>query len=982
MAEAIAGISPQVSAGGLHTCVLANDASVSCWGYNEYGQTSVPTNFGTASAVSAGNFHTCALATTGAVTCWGNNHYGQSTVPSDLGVVTQVSAADYATCALHSDGTVTCWGMPDLQTEVPAGLSSVSHIATSTFHACALKTDATVVCWGHNAYGQLNVPSDLAPVTQVSLGDRYTCVLKTDTTVQCWGYNAFGQATVPTGLTSVSQISAGYYHACVLRTDATVVCWGANDMGQSTVPSDLTSVSQVTAGANHTCALKTDGTVVCWGLNNFGQSTVPAALDLIPEQPQTITFTSVPGQAIVGATYTVAATGGGSGNSVTFSVPPTTGAVCSVSGNVVTLLRIGSCTIAADQAASPGYLSASQATQTFDVVGSQTITFTSTPPNPGVVNQTYSVAATGGPSGSSVTFSSLTTDVCSVSGALVALSHAGTCTVAADQAAGNGYLPAPRQRQEFTVVEPIAQSISFTSTPQNPVVGGSYNPIATGGASGNTVRFSSLTPTVCFVPVGSNTVNLNTRGSCTVAADQDGNSNTYYLPGHQEQVFAVYDVQTITFTSTPQNPVVGGSYNPIATGGASGNTVRFSSLTPTVCFVPVGSSTVNLNARGSCTVAADQDGNTDYLPGHQEQVFAVNATQTISFTSTPPNPPIVGGAYTVTASGGASGNPVTFGSLTPGTCGVSGAMVSFTARGTCTIAANQSGNVMYLPATQVTQTFVIDTRPEANAGSAQIGNEGSAVTFNGSGSSDADGDALTYRWDFGDGTTQNTSSATVQHIYNDNGSYVVTLMVTDAPGATSAPSTTSAVIANVAPTATFAPTSPVPEGPITLSLTSPRDAAGDLSTLQYAFDCGDGLGFSAFAPSPTFSCYAWDNGTLTVRAQVRDKDGGTSPVYTAAISVVNVAPTVTMISAPATGSVGVDYTIQYRFTDPGTRDSPWYYQPNWGDGKKLSLSVTSTQGQPITQKYRYTSPGTYTVIIKVIDKDGYTGSTSFQVTIR
>ena len=896
MAEAIAGISPQVSAGGLHTCVLANDASVSCWGYNEYGQTSVPTNFGTASAVSAGNFHTCALATTGAVTCWGNNHYGQSTVPSDLGVVTQVSAADYATCALHSDGTVTCWGMPDLQTEVPAGLSSVSHIATSTFHACALKTDATVVCWGHNAYGQLNVPSDLAPVTQVSLGDRYTCVLKTDTTVQCWGYNAFGQATVPTGLTSVSQISAGYYHACVLRTDATVVCWGANDMGQSTVPSDLTSVSQVTAGANHTCALKTDGTVVCWGLNNFGQSTVPAALDLIPEQPQTITFTSVPGQAIVGATYTVAATGGGSGNSVTFSVPPTTGAVCSVSGNVVTLLRIGSCTIAADQAASPGYLSASQATQTFDVVGSQTITFTSTPPNPGVVNQTYSVAATGGPSGSSVTFSSLTTDVCSVSGALVALSHAGTCTVAADQAAGNGYLPAPRQRQEFTVVEPIAQSISFTST--------------------------------------------------------------------------------------PQNPVVGGSYNPIATGGASGNAVRFSSLTPTVCFVPVGSSTVNLNARGSCTVAADQDGNTDYLPGHQEQVFAVNATQTISFTSTPPNPPIVGGAYTVTASGGASGNPVTFGSLTPGTCGVSGAMVSFTARGTCTIAANQSGNVMYLPATQVTQTFVIDTRPEANAGSAQIGNEGSAVTFNGSGSSDADGDALTYRWDFGDGTTQNTSSATVQHIYNDNGSYVVTLMVTDAPGATSAPSTTSAVIANVAPTATFAPTSPVPEGPITLSLTSPRDAAGDLSTLQYAFDCGDGLGFSAFAPSPTFSCYAWDNGTLTVRAQVRDKDGGTSPVYTAAISVVNVAPTVTMISAPATGSVGVDYTIQYRFTDPGTRDSPWYYQPNWGDGKKLSLSVTSTQGQPITQKYRYTSPGTYTVIIKVIDKDGYTGSTSFQVTIR
>src|SRR5204863_7612448 len=133
--------------------------------------------------------------------------------------------------------------------------------------------------------------------------------------------------------------------------------------------------------------------------------------------------------------------------------------------------------------------------------------------------------------------------------------------------------------------------------------------------------------------------------------------------------------------------------------------------------------------------------------------------------------------------------------------------------------------------------------------------------------------------------------------------------------------TTSAVIANIAPAATLvAPTGPVPEGPITLSLTSPRDAAGDLSTLQYAFDCGDGLGFSPFASSPSASCYGWDNGTLTVRAQVRDKDGVTSPVYTAAISLVNVAPTVTMISAPATGTAGVNYTIQYKFTDPGTKD--------------------------------------------------------------
>src|SRR5438105_3899604 len=171
MAEAVAGISPAVSAGGLHTCVLANDASARCWGYNEFGQTSLPTGLGNLSEVSAGNLHTCALTTTGAVACWGSNQFGQITIPNDLGSVTQVSAANYSTWALKTDGTVACWGTPGLQTGVPAGLSSVSRIATGTYHTCALRTDATLVCWGYNIYGQSTVPTDLAPVTQVSLGD-------------------------------------------------------------------------------------------------------------------------------------------------------------------------------------------------------------------------------------------------------------------------------------------------------------------------------------------------------------------------------------------------------------------------------------------------------------------------------------------------------------------------------------------------------------------------------------------------------------------------------------------------------------------------------------------------------------------------------------------------------------------------------------------------------------------------------------------
>jgi hypothetical protein len=67
----------------------------------------------------------------------------------------------------------------------------------------------------------------------------------------------------------------------------------------------------------------------------------------------------------------------------------------------------------------------------------------------------------------------------------------------------------------------------------------------------------------------------------------------------------------------------------------------------------------------------------------------------------------VGGTGTASATGGSSGNPVTFTSLTPSVCSVSGSTVTGHANDLCTIAANQAGNAYYDPALQVSQTFRI-----------------------------------------------------------------------------------------------------------------------------------------------------------------------------------------------------------------------------------------------------------------------------------
>ncbi len=59
-----------------------------------------------------------------------------------------------------------------------------------------------------------------------------------------------------------------------------------------------------------------------------------------------------------------------------------------------------------------------------------------------------------------------------------------------------------------------------------------------------------------------------------------------------------------------------------------------------------------------------------------------------------------------------------------------------------------------------------------------------SVAFDGSRSSDPDGDALSYHWDFGDGSpSQTTNAPTIRHTYSERGAHTATLTVRDTSGA-------------------------------------------------------------------------------------------------------------------------------------------------------------------------------------------------------
>ncbi len=143
--------------------------------------------------------------------------------------------------------------------------------------------------------------------------------------------------------------------------------------------------------------------------------------------------------------------------------------ICSVtSGGVITLVGVGLCTIAADQAGNATYNPAPQQSQSFTITpGNQTITFGALAPKT-LADSPVTVGATAS-SGLAVSFSSTTPLVCTVAGTSVTLLTTGTCTIAADQAGNANWNAAPQVLQSFTVSAasvPPSLTLDKTTVPQ------------------------------------------------------------------------------------------------------------------------------------------------------------------------------------------------------------------------------------------------------------------------------------------------------------------------------------------------------------------------------------------------------------------------------------------------------------------------------------------------------------------------------------
>ena len=274
--------------GGIYTCAIGMNGQMYCWGLannnwqlgSTAGQTYPPiavvdTNSvftgKTAKQIRSATWHSCVIASDDWIYCWGNNHRTGTTSNPGLGTPVYIA--------------------PVVKDNIPPGTRFVQMDAVGT-RTCAVTAQNRLYCWGQISYNDLqthlgnilsgtsggfDVPTavnlaelpDNGRIKQVALGDEHICVISTNGKVYCAGRRgssgALGDGLTGTETTTAVQVSQGE------------------------MPSDATA-KYIEAGDDHTCIIASNSKVYCWGSNVAGQlgnntttnSAVPVEVKNIP----------------------------------------------------------------------------------------------------------------------------------------------------------------------------------------------------------------------------------------------------------------------------------------------------------------------------------------------------------------------------------------------------------------------------------------------------------------------------------------------------------------------------------------------------------------------------------------------------------------------------------------------------------------------------------------------------------------------------
>jgi hypothetical protein len=300
------------------------------------------------------------------------------------------------------------------------------------------------------------------------------------------------------------------------------------------------------------------------------------------------------------------------------------------------------------------------------------------------------------------------------------------------------YTGAPLTATATTVPSGLTVNYTYNGSSTAPTAAGSYAVVGTisdtnyQGSNTGTLVIGKATPAVTWA-----TPAAIFYGTPLSAAQLNASSTAagtfVYSPPAGTGLTVGPQTLTVTFTPTDSNDYTGATTNVTLTVNKGAPSITWatpaaitygtalsatqlnasSTAAGTFVYTPAAGVVLGIGSQTLSVTLTPTDTN-DYSTATATVQLTVNATtQTISFTA--PSTMTYGCVpITLTATGGASGNPVTF-SVLSGPGSITGSTLIINGAGSVVIAANQAGNGTYAAATQVTQSIAVNPASAAIA---------------------------------------------------------------------------------------------------------------------------------------------------------------------------------------------------------------------------------------------------------------------------
>jgi alpha-tubulin suppressor-like RCC1 family protein len=175
-----------ITAGKGFSCGLTKtDASVECWGESENDQSAGA--IGHFAMVSSGAHHSCALAEDGTLECWGTGKKSGGELKVPEGRFRAVAVGLEQACGLLRDRTIVCFA-GDASGSVTAPDGEFFALASGWVHVCGIRMNGDVECWGsdfngeaqpHAQFTHVNVPAGKGGGGRAAVASRSAAKEKT-----------------------------------------------------------------------------------------------------------------------------------------------------------------------------------------------------------------------------------------------------------------------------------------------------------------------------------------------------------------------------------------------------------------------------------------------------------------------------------------------------------------------------------------------------------------------------------------------------------------------------------------------------------------------------------------------------------------------------------------------------------------------------------------------------------------------------------